>query len=625
MFTCVKRFANDRKPSEVAYWILVVIGFVNLYLAMVNAGVLTHDELSGIATVREGIYFDYYLNWYSNNPRGLFILDIFLLYPQYCSYSDAVYRLYDIAAIVIVVISGFRFLRNLFNNKVAKAFVIFFLLFAAFSNTDHNGFIAFGWTYKLRFALAFISLDCLLSYFATGKRRYLSFSSAAYVIASAWYETFMFLCVPIAILMFYRLRQKNELSFNNAVHCLLWFVIPEAIYIAYYVFINSLAASSYAGTTFSVSVTPRLFLETVWVFATGAMPFVRNIGGVTDYLNVLTQLSAEVLFYWTKDIALATVAICLIRNSGIHDTRKFAIWCAIFLVAALSLCLPFGVSQQYTSWIADAANDTRGYGVSYNSFYFLLAAALCFCFFLCSFASKKNERVGDLCLVVLFLGLLVTGLHTDVNNKIYAQDLDRQNDKYELFDQVARSEALANVPDESLIYSPDMLGLYYNMDSLTQYVESFSGKECNFINTLTGNNIKPDYYLRYDSGSELMMLARIDEDNSFSNISIFSVEPVYSSRVLIEWKHPEIKNSMSIGNASLESSDAVSIASISCNAEREIGLSALGVSALDLTVYKKVDTVNPAIISNSLTGPVDMLSSSGMFVSFGDCLPNASL
>lgn len=558
----MKNFSAEKiinsKPLFIA---MTAMGLACLYYYLCNAGIYAHDELYGISTVRQGNYFETLVQNYLNTPRGLFIIDVFLQYPQYLSTTEWAYRLFDIAAIAVCLYFGYRLMLALTDEMLARYFVLVFIMCSAFSDCDHNGFICFGWTYKVKLFLVFFLLELIVHHFKTEKRSYWISSVFLYVSASALYEAFVLACIPIAGIVLWELKKSDRLQPKEIARYAASYAIPVICYLILYLYLssNTSAEHQYTGTAISSNITPDAFFESVWIYSTGAAPFIRTAGGMNAFLSYAISFSPKNLLFLAKDVAFAGLALYYAYRTSTKPSEGFQLG-LIFLLTALAICIPYGVSAQYVSWAVSGA--VKGYGISYYALYFWAAAFACWTAAILNVFKEKKPRLVAALISLLFAFLAVVSCHTDYNLRTYSGSLDKHDDRYELFDDLVSSEVFACIPGGSTIYCPEYIGIFQRVGTLSEYASAYTGKTYLFENDLSKLEEAPDYYLMLDEHSSLLVFAKCENQYRYSAVTVLSLEPSELDSITLELENgnsyllelPNCETASSSGEYSVERS-----------------------------------------------------------------------
>ena len=492
--------------NEILFYALAVLLFLLIYVEMVNGYITTHDEMLTIYQIAKGDYFLNQINGYLQSLRGLFIVDAFLQYPQCLYLSEEIYRLFDIAAIAVSVFFAYRFFLTILNKKFARLFVVGFLACVTLSLYDHNAFLAFGFTYKIKIGFAFLLLNIVLKYAMTLEKKYLVVSVVMYVILSAWYESFVLMCVPIALIILFYFQANGNLTPKKVLKVVLAFSIPEAIYVLLYIWASSHVGFSYEGTEVSPSIAPAEFFRTVFTFMVGDMPFARRILTNREVLERVMQLSPETVLFWAKGIILAGLAARYAYTNNQVGGKQLAFVIVLCIASAFSLCIPFGLTSKYVSWVAEY--DVHGYGVSYYSYYFLIAAMMAVAALAAVIARRHSKIVLWLVTGTLFAMTLALSLYTDVNNQANIDIMQKQEEKSDAFIGIMNANFMDEIPDGSLIYTTDYMGIHTNIDTLSSLTNMWNGRDFDFTNQLNTGEDTTFYWLRYDEEMQLATLTK---------------------------------------------------------------------------------------------------------------------
>ncbi len=500
---------------------MFAVGLATFFFYMINAGVLTHDELHSIMNVREGVYFEKGIVGYLSSPRGLFVLDVFAQFPQYCATDEVTYRLFDIAALGIAMYCAYRFMRMLFSKEIGRLFIILFFICASFSDADYNAFLAFGWTYKIHIAYLFLLLELIIWHVNTGKRSYLIASILLYVFVSGLYEAFVTSCAPIAALYVYLFKQTGKLTAQRIVRYALYYAIPELAYLAVYLFMALTAPAHYEGTKISFERSFFTVIKVTSIYLTGAMPFIRTANGMRAFASSILVISPATCFSWAKSIAFSFYAVYLLRRHDCKPGKLFGFG-VVFIVSAFLLCLPYGLSVQYSDWALNYG--MRGCDVSYYAFFLLIAATTCFLAGLSSILKRDSlpPAIAKIFMAIVFLAFSLIGMHSEYNNRVYAEILDWQDNKYELFDDVVHSKQFADIEDGATIYASGFIGLYHDMSYLSEYASSITGKTYTFINEKPASGTAYDYVLKYYPDSSVLALGKNVDGAMLENMTYYS-------------------------------------------------------------------------------------------------------
>lgn len=496
-----KQFTNIKdicKQNKICIAILAV-QIISFYYILSNMGFGTHDEL---------LQYMHYSNpdWKFNTDfsgRFMPVIGQILMYLQFNAPSFAIYRAFTMIAILLGVGAASLFVKHHISEKDWLKYAIVFFAFLQIAGV-HNGAVAFDMTYQYRMFYCFVFLDLYLLFFKTEKKLHYILGSFFWCVAINSYEAYYVFCIVLFFMAVVTLYEKKQLSIKNLFRYLWLPAVISIISVAIY-FVK-MSGQAYDGASVSSSYGILHKIKSIIIYTFGSWPLRLNAFTFKQIVSKVFTSDLSSLFVILKSLLVAG-AICIgARNEKLRSNRLWVVACILSMMSAGLVALLVGVTEQYCSWAFEYGQIAGG--ISYYSYFFIIMVF----FLLMSLTTRiKNKRYSKIIKILIFVCVFSTCVVTDINNMETAANLDKEDNKYELFEAVVQSEYFSTVEDGAVIYAPEMIGVHYDMGFLDMYCKRNYGKEVKFCNQLTevqGNEIV--YMLRYLPNSSMMMFGHVD-------------------------------------------------------------------------------------------------------------------
>lgn len=509
----VKEIQHHVKAKTIYLISALCLEIISFYFCISNAGFVTHDELqSYVALHNRPLNFE----WLPRLGSMLLIPNTFANYLQFNVDSVEIYRLYTLCGILLALLAASKFVNHFISKDFGLPFAVLFFAFLQIGYI-HNGAISFSWLYQYSIAIVFLCLDQYLYYCETNRKGHYIFSAVLFLVSIMFYEAYYMFSIILFFFAFIYLCREKKLSIRNLIEHL-WLPASFGIVylILYYMNLNQL---DYAYEGIMLDSTHDVWdkIRTTFIYSFGMFPL--RLNGITffNFLSCLGRLTYENLFLICKGIvAAAAIFICIPYGEKL-SYRKY-----VFLISSAGLCilLPcvlYGMSKQYLFW---ADNGIILYGGSYYSYFFIIIVLLLLSNLI--YKAIRYKKIRTLFRSIIFVSIFAISFVTDINNKATADSLDKNDDKYVLFDRVIKSDYfMENIVDDAQIYAPEMVGIHLNLKTLDNYVKEYTDKKVTFYNQEIDIDYKePIYMLKYDAENSIMMFGRICD-------STFTADEVY--------------------------------------------------------------------------------------------------
>lgn len=522
------RIVNFIKATKLKTFFLFVIfclEIVSFYYCICKAGFVTHDELQSYAALN-----DHPLVFKRQSRLGGMILfpNIIANYLQFNSNSIEVYRLYTLCGILLALLAAYKFITHLISKEIGLPFSILFFAFLQIGYI-HNGAISFSWSFQYAIAIVFLCLDVYLYYCETNEKKYYVISSILFLVSIMLYEAFYMFSLVLFLFALISLYRKNNLSIINLIKYLWLPAFFGIVYLVLYAINISQTGNNYGGIIVDTDHTIFDKIRTMIIYSLGMLPLRLNEFTLADIKLYISNFTYESLFIICKNLlAASSIAICLSYGKTLSG-KKYLFSIVIITLCIFMPCVLYGISKNLLLW---ADSGTILYGGSFYSYFFIIALIiLIFCLI---YKKIRNISIQFFYKCLVFSVVFAVSFVTEINNKAVAERLDKNDNKYVLFDTVVQSDYFKeNVIEGAQIFAPEMVGIHLNLKTLDTYVDYYADKKVSFYNDpIDINYDEPVYMLRFIENSSTMMFGRIYDNkyitdeiyiNSMQNLESFSL------------------------------------------------------------------------------------------------------
>jgi len=394
----------------------------------------------------------------------------------------------------------------LFAITVSKIFkstelglLSFLILFVPLSVTPdyYIPVISYPLFFTFSFSLALLSLLSLLSYFETGKNKFLIVSALLFAVTVLFYETYLLFLLFTGIFIFVRsCRQRGTLNtFKSKPFYkeIMPFVAIGIIYlIVYFSFRAAIRTPEgfYSGSSFSKDFNWANFIKILFKYNNGALPtkiyhLNQDIisansllaeGHKNNFWYILTHSS----LLWIVNAIIQAILFffILLKNKTAISWKKIGLGILFSFLFAIFAHFLVAIAEKYNSEYA----YLNGYVTTFYSYFgiTLLFSLVLFGFY--KIASNKKWLQYPILAIMTCLVFYIS-IVTSYSNDHLSRDWQHSHNRFNLINEMSKEKVFDGIPENALIYSPD---LYETC--------SFSGKNvCN-------QNFKWEVYIDLKSG-----------------------------------------------------------------------------------------------------------------------------
>lgn len=490
------------------------VQIVTFYYNISQIGFATHDEIAAYIT-----YTNPEFSIESVIRGRMDVIGLVLSVFQFNSSSIEMYRLYTLIGILLSIIAASVFIRHHISKTDYLKYAILFFAFLQIGHI-HNGAISFSVDYQYKMFWCFLFLDFFLTYYKTRKKVYYVLGSVFWCIAINSYEAFYMFCFVLFLFSFVCLEERKAISIKNLIIDL-W--LPALITIFSFIgYISRGAAGDYDGAAIDVTYSWLEKIESVLIYSFGMKPLSLNMYTQQEIVKIMSQLSYENLLFLLKALLVAYVLSKAIVLNKLDSVKKKII---AIVISTVSIILPsflVGITARHLDWSINGGLII--YGCSYYSYFFI---ALLLILILGCLSTIKNKHLKFIIRVCTFVIVFYVSLVTDLNNVVVAESYDREDNKYDAFNEAVKSDYFSSIEDGSIIYAPQMIGVHNQIFTLDSYCKQVTGKNVVFCNQLEAVDFSKNVYMmRYVQDSDVMLLAKVEDTRLCSNeiLILFSNE-----------------------------------------------------------------------------------------------------
>ena len=509
-----RKWLRRFKENGILILSLVMIVFA-FYYTLVRGGITTHDELSNLFQVRMGTYFPK-LDW---GRWSMTFMNAIPSYFQALAQNQWVYRIYTMVGLLIACGGMAMLLRKVTNKAVAWVAVLLFFMFAQIQ-LDHDGLIAFSFSYQFNTVYVFISLALYWQWLHERKNSTLIISLVLYLLACMAYEAFVGYGLLFFLLALIYQADKGKISIKELFKDLILHALVAVIYFGIYVLVRRNTGFENGDTTVGSDITISEVATTAWKLATGMFPLEYRPRGFKWLLIRGTALTGENILRWALIIFLVIVIYKVIKESGEIGLKR---WIGMTVFCGVGMFLPgapAALTRKMINWMC--YDGIRSYGVSYYSYFFIIAWMAVTAVFLYHLCRKNRIVLGVMCAVIA----LVTDM-TMIGNEVYTVGIKKQQNKYDLYCGMVETEYFKGIEDDAVLYAPGYIGIHYYIETLGEYANGKTGKHVTSVNEKEEIDFtRPVYLVKEDTAKDVMYLSRMTEDGYTDEVFVYAPEEV---------------------------------------------------------------------------------------------------
>ena len=371
----MEKLCNKEKLFSVCAIIICALFF---YGCIFDIGIHSVDDWDGVNANTYGweVALRGIIDSVIKPQRHLFADTItrFLNYCQMGLCNMIVFRLFTFLGIGVSVYSLYVLLMKVVNERFAIGTVLIFLFGAQIFDLNYNGFISFSWVYQIQISLAFLCLILRADYYETQKRRFLVEESILYFAACCFYESFIFICLPMLAITLKARAAKGKIGLKDIISDL-WMPAASALLflVTYLYFYLHESSFSYAGTQVGSSIRIPEMLRTLAVLSFSNVPgYLTLIDKARALKYVVSHLTTYPLLYLIILLiailgSFSYINVC--NKQEKNHKRDMFILLAVSIVTALLIALPLAITPHYIGGVISGM--LVNYGVAYYCWFFI--------------------------------------------------------------------------------------------------------------------------------------------------------------------------------------------------------------------------------------------------------------
>lgn len=510
----VKGKITDKQMLLLGAAIIVIAGF---FYSQHKVAFMIHDDMYYCMVTRSGNVLSKAKDAAIAQGR-FYYMYTYVLYAIPYLFNSLVYiKAVSFISVLFSTACLFYVVKKMLGAKIGFLVILMFYSFAQI-DMQHNAFVAYLFHHQVTMGILLLAIERLLAYYREKRKTSILIASAIlYAIPVFIYESFLFYSILFfAISLYFNIKDNKKwfVSVKNSLWELRYHIILSVFYLIIYFTWMKLYPSVYEGSRWAFS-SLKDSLVTVAVLSTGLFPLnsfihiIRRLH-ISDFLDpyfvLKAIISSAAIMYLLREI-YRKISAEFLKTSGL-----------LLLLATLLPSIPLALTSKYVSWVK---GKTYGYVVSYFSYFFIIVlVTLCLIFIYQATIKIKIFKI------LLFGALFIASVCTDVNNAYWAKASQSDMDRRVAFDKVISSTSFQNVPDGSVIYIPDYIGINTSMNLTAEYVKMVSGKTVKMENKKEPVELLEELYaISYDQPSKSAILyQKKGQSNMTKRLSISSVD-----------------------------------------------------------------------------------------------------
>ena len=395
----------------------------------------------------------------------------------------------------VPVFANVALLSYIIGKRLSKIHGFFFaLFFLAFLQIDiwHNLITS----YPLDFMYGlFIMIVGLMLYdsFLNGKQTKLKWLKLAgsvflYYESLQVYESFIMSSLIYAILAFVYVK-KNKKGIKDFVIKLLPHFITAVIYLGIMLYLRShpvvdTPVSHIEKTSF------KSFILPYGVFTMGMFPLtgIRIIDSIKNLFVYFSRKGVLIAFFCAIGLgSAASLLMARFRNMNLNERkeeyRKNIIFMAMGLAFALTFAIPHAMIPSYQEWVN--VDHVGGYvptTICYYAWCVALIPMASIFIYIASFRSKRFRILflAGFTLVCYIAAFITFGINISYRNKNHVTGTETSLKAQNFYALIHDDYMLERKP--RYIYSPDLIGIHFDLEADEEFAESVMGYDMEFIN-----------------------------------------------------------------------------------------------------------------------------------------------
>lgn len=508
--------------AELAAILLIAVFF---YVQLVNSGIATHDELLNLYQVRVGEFFSH-LTW---GRWGMTLLNLFPSYLHALCSTQVTYRLFTMAGLLVSCAAFAWFVSKWAGNKAGLLTVILFFEFAQFE-LEHDGLYSFSFTYQINTCYVFMGLAVFYDYLRTRKKSKLIVSAFLYVLSSMTYEAFILYGALFFLLDVMYLTDEKKLNIVTLFKDLILHASLVTLYVISYIVINIHAAVETEDAAVGTGLQLNEVLKTVWKLATGMFPLNYRVYSWKEFLYKSVELSPMNISRWILILCLMIVVFRAIKKAKNISGKQY-LWNSVFCFIGMLLPVALvALTNKFIDWICH--QGVKSYSVSYYSYFFIIAWIVITIIFV-----YQRLPYKELVLLFVVVGIGCVTEFTWINNEVYIKQMADRQVNYDLWCRLTETEYFKGLEDGAQVYTPDYIGIHYDINTLGNYANHVAGTSITTTNDEENLHYDvPVYYVKVDQQNKAIYLEKVDAQGLTNEIYVYSLEDLNGVGILAERK-----------------------------------------------------------------------------------------
>jgi len=417
-----------KENKNIWLWGVFMVLLLITFFPMSDVGIVTGDDFGYSIWPTKNIFKDS-ITFARDTGRFYFQLTLWIYKIPYLIDSTLYFHFMMILPHISTVLLFVLFIKRIFKNETIGLlsgfiFCMFFQILGGHSTT-----VAYPFYFTFSFTLFLGSLHILLTYFETGKYKYLLISAFLFAIVTLFYESYLvfYLLVFILLIKRYHFNDfKNKKKLFRFLKEIFPFFIFGLTYIIIYFVYFKMYSTQYQGNSFSSDLNSAIFLKTMGNLTLFSLPL-SSLLNYKFFLIEYSRQELQTINLFTLVFKQASLSafikggliLLVIYWIGFKSDLKIkkSSFITITLISAFFIAIPhfpLALSKKYTTDIPTT------YITTYFAYFGVVVLCLVLVLFLIKLL-KKTKWIHFIILTFLGIGLFIgTVITQNINEKVCA-------------------------------------------------------------------------------------------------------------------------------------------------------------------------------------------------------------
>lgn len=439
------------------------------------------QELIAAPAKSQGRFYMLFSLWVAAIP---FLVDSFVWY-----------KVWAIGAVLLsAVVIGWIVKKRMGMNEAFLVLVFFFSLYEV--NDQYNLVVSYPLFLQCPLIFLGLSVELFLQYLET-KSKWKGIVSAVFLFVACLFNEAFLLTTGIYVLLALNKKIISVAEIKELLVRIKYPLISAIVYFSIYVVFRKNNPSNYGGNCL-YNANINEMIRVMFTFMFGQLPLM-SFGRIFQ-ISSLPVSTVSII----KAIVTGFGSYKILSNISLQNKKPALVKVMLVCLGLMVLLvIPYAFTEKYVAWTNVGIYT---YTISYYTFWLIAIIVVILISWLIQ-RCKRNRKFMTCILALAFGGIAFC---TQLNNEYYADVMEANASDTWLWIDFMESEYIKSLPQNAIVYCDGYLGIYENLSSEENYINTIHNKNISLINNLDDlTNRNELYYVRIDNENDVIYCAEV--------------------------------------------------------------------------------------------------------------------